>query len=75
MNPTIVVVCDAGMGSSALGASLLKRELRKQNLQATVTNVSVDTEIGHADLVVTHHSFEDRLRKQYPKAKIFGLID
>jgi PTS system mannitol-specific IIC component len=75
MNPTIVVVCDAGMGSSALGASLLKRELRKLNLVAQVTNVSVDTDIGHADLVVTHHSFEERLRKAYPRAKVFGLID
>ena len=56
MNPAIVVVCDAGMGSSALGASLLKRELRKMNLSASVSNVSVDTDIGFADLVVTHHS-------------------
>ena len=75
MNPTIVVVCDAGMGSSALGASLLKRELRRLNLVARVSNVSVDEDLGQADLVVTHHSFEERLRKRYPHAKIFGLID
>lgn len=71
----IIVVCDAGMGSSALGASLLKKELRKNNLVAEVMNFSIDALDQPADIVLTHHSFEERMRKHYPKAVIIGLND
>jgi mannitol/fructose-specific phosphotransferase system IIA component/galactitol-specific phosphotransferase system IIB component len=73
--PRILVVCDAGMGSSALGASLLKKELKKHNLLAEVANSSIDEVDQKADLIVTHTSFEERMKKQYPKACIFGLND
>jgi len=71
----IIVVCDAGMGSSALGASLLKRELKKNDLCADVMNFSIDALDQPADIVLTHHSFEERMRKHYPKAVIIGLND
>lgn len=71
----IIVVCDAGMGSSALGASLLKKELRKNNLVAEVMNFSIDALDQPADIVLTHHSFEERMKRHYPKAVIIGLND
>jgi PTS system mannitol-specific IIC component len=75
MIPKIIVVCDAGMGSSALGASLLKKELKKNGLVAEVTNAAIDSIDHIADVIVTHHSFEERMKKQYPKAIVFGLND
>lgn len=74
-NIKIIVVCDAGMGSSALGASLLKKELKKNGLVAEVMNFSIDALDQHADIVLSHHSFEERMRKHYPKAVIIGLND
>jgi PTS system mannitol-specific IIC component len=74
-NIKIIVVCDAGMGSSALGASLLKKELKKNNLIAEVSNFSIDSLDQAADIVLTHHSFVERMKKHYPKAVIFGLND
>jgi len=73
--PKIIVICDAGMGSSALGASLLKKELKKNGLIAEVTNASIDEVDQSADIIVTHHSFVERMRKHYPKAQLFGLVD
>lgn len=73
--PKIVVVCDAGMGSSALGASLLKRALKKNGLCAEVVNAAIDDLDQNPDIIVTHHNFEERLRKNYPQAIIFGLYD
>lgn len=71
----IVVICDAGMGSSALGAGLIKKELKKNNLVAEVQNFSIDSLDQEADIVLTHHSFVDRMRKHYPHAFIYGMND
>jgi mannitol/fructose-specific phosphotransferase system IIA component/galactitol-specific phosphotransferase system IIB component len=71
----IIVICDAGMGSSALGASLMKKELKKNNLVAEVMNFSIDALDQPADIVLTHHSFEERMKKHYPHAVIIGLND
>ncbi|KAF0226375.1 MAG: PTS system mannitol-specific IIA component [Erysipelotrichaceae bacterium] len=73
--PKIIVICDAGMGSSALGASLLKKELKKNGLIADVSNASIDDVNQYADIIVTHHSFVERMKKHYPKAQHFGLMD
>ena len=71
----IYVVCDAGMGSSALGASLLKREFKNSRVEVQIQNVSIDMDMQEADLLVTHQHFEPSLRKHYPGKKIVGLDD
>lgn len=71
----IYVVCDAGMGSSALGASLLKKEFKNSSLEVQIQNVSIDMDMREADLLVTHQHFEPSLRKHYPGKKIVGLDD
>ncbi len=71
----IFVVCDAGMGSSALGASLLKKEFKNSSLEVQIQNVSIDMDMREADLLVTHQHFEPSLRKHYPGKKIVGLDD
>ena len=71
----IYVVCDAGMGSSALGASLLKKEFKNSSLEVHIQNVSIDMDMREADLLVTHQHFESSLRKHYPSKLIVGLDD
>lgn len=71
----IYVVCDAGMGSSALGASLLKREFKNSRVEVQIQNVSIDMDMQEADLLVTHQHFEPSLRKHYPGKQIVGLDD
>jgi len=71
----LVFVCDAGMGSSALGASLLRRKLLETNLVAEVKNASADNENIEADIIVSHVNFAHQLQKRYPKTLIISLSD
>ncbi|MEO1771637.1 PTS mannitol transporter subunit IICB [Candidatus Enterococcus ferrettii] len=56
----IVVACDAGMGSSAMGASMLKTKVNKAMLNMEVINKSINNIPDDADLVITHQDLLDR---------------
>jgi mannitol/fructose-specific phosphotransferase system IIA component/galactitol-specific phosphotransferase system IIB component len=71
----LVFVCDAGMGSSALGASLLRRKLAEHHIVAEVKNASVDNENIVADIIVSHVNFAHQLQKKYPKTLVIALSD
>lgn len=58
----IIVACDAGMGSSAMGASVLRSRAKKAMLDVTVANASVSSIPEDADLVVTHADLLNRAR-------------
>ena len=59
----IVFACDAGMGSSALGATRFKAKLLKNNLNGIVcTNSAVDSIPEDADLVVCQGTLAERVR-------------
>jgi len=65
----IVFACDAGMGSSAMGASVLRKKLSKAGVEGvTVTNKAIANLDGTEDLIITHQDLTDRARQQNPKA-------
>jgi len=61
---TIVLACEAGMGSSALVVSQLKKQLK--DLPVTVEHTSVSRIPADADLVITHRSLAERARQVAP---------
>ncbi|TNH44542.1 PTS mannitol transporter subunit IICBA [Photorhabdus luminescens] len=62
----IVVACDAGMGSSAMGAGLLAKKVHDAGLaDISVTNMAINDLKDDVDIVVTHRDLTDR-------AKIFA---
>ncbi len=65
----IVFACDAGMGSSAMGATKFRNRIQKLDLGITVTNSSVDNIPSDADIVVSHVKLVDRARKNSPQAQ------
>jgi PTS system mannitol-specific IIC component len=66
---SIVFACDAGMGSSAMGASLLRSKVKKAGLDdVSVTNSSIDNLSTETDLVITHKDLTDRARAKVPGA-------
>ncbi|MDR5698377.1 PTS mannitol transporter subunit IICB [Agromyces aerolatus] len=66
---TIVFACDAGMGSSAMGATVLRNKIKKAGIDSvTVTNAAIANLKGDADLVVTHQDLTDRARQQSPNS-------
>lgn len=64
----IVFACDAGMGSSAMGASILKKKVKEAGLDIEVTNTSINQLPKDADVVVTHKNLTDRAKEKLPKA-------
>lgn len=66
----VIFACDAGMGSSAMGASLLRNKLKKAGItDVPVTNVAVrDLKPEPNLLVVTQKELTDRAIEKTPKA-------
>ncbi|HFU4054489.1 TPA: PTS mannitol-specific transporter subunit IIBC [Streptococcus suis] len=65
----IIFACDAGMGSSAMGASLLREKVKKAGLDIPVTNKAIanlqDTDYT---LIVTQQELADRAAQRTPRA-------
>lgn len=59
----VVFACDAGMGSSAMGASILKVQLNKVGVFSEVAHVSVHQIPKDADVVVTNSNLVDAAKQ------------
>ncbi|GAA1766413.1 PTS mannitol transporter subunit IICB [Agromyces humatus] len=65
----VVFACDAGMGSSAMGASVLRNKFKKAGIEdVTVVNKAIANLDSSADLVITQNQLTDRARQQTPDA-------
>lgn len=68
---TIVFACDAGMGSSAMGATVLKKKLTEAGLgNIDVIHAPVSSIPKEAQIVVTHNELRDRAIRSNPNAKL-----
>jgi mannitol PTS system EIICBA or EIICB component len=66
----IVFACDAGMGSSAMGASVLRNKLKKAGFEdVNVVNVAIANLDDSYDLVVTHQDLTLRAMDRTPSAQ------
>ncbi|WP_046528935.1 PTS mannitol transporter subunit IICB [Cellulomonas sp. FA1] len=66
----IVFACDAGMGSSVMGAAVLRDKLRKAGAdEVTVVNKAVATLDDSADLVISQRELTARARLQAPTTR------
>ena len=65
----IVFACDAGMGSSAMGASVLRKKIQAAgHRDVTVVNKAIANLTDDLDLVVTHQDLTARARQKTPSA-------
>jgi PTS system mannitol-specific IIC component len=69
----IVFACDAGMGSSAMGASTLKKKLKTAGVDITVTHTSIEDVPSDVQLIVTHDSLAARARKEHPGVEVISI--
>jgi PTS system mannitol-specific IIC component len=66
----IVFACDAGMGSSAMGASVLRNKIKKAGFDdVTVTNLAISNLTDDIDLIVTHQDLTGRAESMAPSAQ------
>lgn len=71
---TVVFACDAGMGSSAMGATVLRKKLKDAGVTGvTVSNVAIAALGSDADVVVTHRDLTDRAKKTAPGAVHYSV--
>ncbi|MGT2950083.1 PTS mannitol transporter subunit IIB [Streptococcus cuniculi] len=65
----IIFACDAGMGSSAMGASLLRDKVKKAGLNIPVTNKAIANlqDTDHT-LIITQEELADRAAQRTPRA-------
>lgn len=69
----IIFACDAGMGSSAMGATKFRNRIKPLNLGIVVTNTSVDNVPSDANVVVCQTILQDRAAKSAPQARLVTL--
>ncbi|WHY86564.1 PTS mannitol transporter subunit IICBA [Neobacillus novalis] len=64
----IIFACDAGMGSSAMGASLLRKKVKEAGMNIAVTNTAISNLPSDAQIVITQEELTPRAQKQVPNA-------
>lgn len=69
----IVFACDAGMGSSAMGASRFKNRIKNLDLNIEITNSSVDNLPDDTQIVVTHNTLVERVAKNNSSVEIVSI--
>lgn len=69
----IIFACDAGMGSSAMGATKFRNRLKASRPDITVTNTSVDNIPADCDIAVVQTTLAERARKSAPQAQLITI--
>ncbi len=69
----IIFACDAGMGSSAMGATKFRNRIKAIRPDITVKNTSVDNIPAACDIAVVQTILADRARKSCPGAQIVEI--
>lgn len=71
----IYVACDAGMGSSAMGASMLRKKVQAAGLNIEVQNLAINDLPQDAQLVITHKDLTARATQRVATAQHLSLTN
>ena len=66
----VVFACEAGMGSSLIGANQLKKRIKAAGLDVTVIHSPVNQIPPNTDVVVAHEGLAARARLAAPQAVV-----
>lgn len=70
----VVFSCDAGMGSSAMGAATLRKKFKEAGLdEITVINTAINDIPEDADIIITHKSLTSRAQVKAPAAEHISI--
>lgn len=69
----IIFACDAGMGSSAMGATKFRNRIKDVLPDIIVKNTSVDNIPSDCDVAVVQATLAERARKSAPQAKLITI--
>jgi PTS system mannitol-specific IIC component len=71
----IVFACDAGMGSSAMGATIFEKKLKDKGVNVKVSHYSISDVPNDTDLIISHKAMKDYINKNYPTVTHIALDD
>jgi PTS system mannitol-specific IIC component len=71
----VIFACDAGMGSSAMGATSLRSKFKNAGISVGVYNSAIEDIPEDADVVVTHEKLTDRAKAAKPDAYHISVRD
>jgi mannitol PTS system EIICBA or EIICB component len=69
----IVFACEAGMGSSAMGESILKKKIKEAGLDIEVKHVAVNQLSADEEVIFTQESLSGRAAQVAPDAEIVTI--
>ncbi|WP_044896354.1 PTS transporter subunit EIIC [Bacillus alveayuensis] len=69
----IIFACEAGMGSSAMGAALLRKKLSQSQIMIEVDNSAIDKIPDDTDLIICHEKLLSNVQHAKPNKIYFPL--
>ncbi|MBP2006511.1 PTS mannitol transporter subunit IICB [Halobacillus andaensis] len=71
---TISFVCDAGAGSSAMGATTFRKKLQKNDIEGLeVKHYRIEDAPQHSDIIVVHEDLQERAKGAHPDKEIITI--
>lgn len=69
----VVFACDAGLGSSAMGATSFRKRLSKAGIELEVKNFAIEKVPEGTDVIVTHQNLLERAQGANPGIRIVTI--
>lgn len=69
----IVIACPAGVGSSAVGANVLRKKLKEEGLNISVKNIAIKKLTDDIQIVITQGKLTEEAKKYAPNAYHISL--
>lgn len=69
----VVFACDAGLGSSAMGATTFRKRLEKAGIKMNVKNYAIEKVPQDVDVIVTHENLLERAQNANPGIRIVTI--
>lgn len=70
----IAFACDAGMGSSSMGANAFRKKLEKAGIEGLeVKHFAIENVPKEADIIVVHENLVDRVRMTWPDKRLIAI--
>lgn len=64
----VIFACDAGMGSSAMGASILRKKFKEAGIGIKSVNMAISNLPSNAQIVITQEELTPRAKQKVPRA-------
>ena len=69
----VAFACDAGLGSSAMGAGAFRKKLKEQGIEITVKHYAIERVPEEVQVVVTHENLLERAKIAMPDKRIVTI--